>query len=889
MSRRMREHLFPFIALVTTLQGCAVLTIDVDVYKGPLLNQRSVQVEQVIGMASAAKPLLVALREKTENDARKDLRHPLLQEDLFPGENPLGYLSPLSPITKTLRFDSKPAMHINEILALYSSDGDPATARLYQEIVLSKARFDIARQQFNKSYTTEASTWLPDATDQAPLTKLRESYQCFLKKEPRNSNCLKGLLDAHNSYIEKSQGTLNPTMVSKIDQGANPPRIAIPTFAALKNRKIVSAHADWLKIPNPEREAFIDTVTSIAKAFFNMADAQAYMWRTTLPLVIRSTPPQAMANTQPTSAQELALDKMRQYLIQTTAIRILHCAVTVVPPKLPASGDVPAVPEGWAARLKVIFQGIERPAQQLTNPCTMTWGDYKKAANTQLINDRLLEFLREQPGQTARDLLDADAYASATSQVNENSDRRQYGIVMIPENPTDSASAIEEDIARLSTASVDSLGVLQQEGLSYRGLIPGGLDALVRRYLTKRLASPLDTISGPKDQDLYDNQQTLLHALVHFADSLLTTANYVKLLDRDGQHNCWTLLSIIPIPGSCPTSHNLDEYVSVLQAIGNSILFQVDEIRRRDFALEKTKTTSSSPILPMPAAILRSSVPATTLQTDPKNLGANMLDELKSSLEDIRRLIFRSQTENRDLLLEELDKQAWQRINQIKVRGVGRTNYVVAKDDIGNWYVKNFESKPDKIFESARNLASFGLSSGIAPVSSSAKELLTRRTQEDQPAAVDSLIAGSNATLKADLEKVSQSISKDRNAIRDNLLTYLSQEDLLKDHIVEIKAALPSTSHQSRPFPAECADFFEDATLLCEELHTTKEFSEQLRAQLHNDLAFPQDTDTSVKEAIRKKADAKTSEFLKGQFSDWTNQTRAVLQKYERTLQPLSQ
>jgi len=50
--------------LTGLLAGCAVLTVDVDVYKGPLANDESVQVEQLGAMVTAARPLLTALRDR---------------------------------------------------------------------------------------------------------------------------------------------------------------------------------------------------------------------------------------------------------------------------------------------------------------------------------------------------------------------------------------------------------------------------------------------------------------------------------------------------------------------------------------------------------------------------------------------------------------------------------------------------------------------------------------------------------------------------------------------------------------------------------------------------------------------------------------------------------
>lgn len=57
----------------------------------------------------------------------------------------------------------------------------------------------------------------------------------------------------------------------------------------------------------------------------------------------------------------------------------------------------------------------------------------------------------------------------------------------------------------------------------------------------------------------------------------------------------------------------------------------------------------------------------------------------------------------------EIDKQFWQTINTVKVSSDGDTNYVIAKDDVGNFYVKNVASDKAGIASSMRNLALFGL------------------------------------------------------------------------------------------------------------------------------------------------------------------------------------
>ena len=54
------------VVLCGTLSGCAVLSVDVDVYKGALVNEDHVQLHQLVALATAAKPMLVQLRDSIE-------------------------------------------------------------------------------------------------------------------------------------------------------------------------------------------------------------------------------------------------------------------------------------------------------------------------------------------------------------------------------------------------------------------------------------------------------------------------------------------------------------------------------------------------------------------------------------------------------------------------------------------------------------------------------------------------------------------------------------------------------------------------------------------------------------------------------------------------------
>jgi len=123
-------------------------------------------------------------------------------------------------------------------------------------------------------------------------------------------------------------------------------------------------------------------------------------------------------------------------------------------------------------------------------------------------------------------------------------------------------------------------------------------------------------------------------------------------------------------------------------------------------AIELNNAYRSGMVYIRPAsAFLRNSYPATVLQNDPVT-GAwrNMLTD-----QALRQLPFYGAAiqDEATRTTEFIDKQFWQSVNQVRVAGAGDTNYVIAKDDVGNWYVKSYASDPKQIFQSARNLALF--------------------------------------------------------------------------------------------------------------------------------------------------------------------------------------
>ena len=117
------------VVAAVALNGCAITKIDVDVYKGPLANHEEVQLEQMAVMAIGARPILMRLRDRlddNERDDKKKLRDVLgdhyqtcIQE---PGD------------TEDQKFKSDDARRVNAILCLYEERtrhlGEPSKTRL---------------------------------------------------------------------------------------------------------------------------------------------------------------------------------------------------------------------------------------------------------------------------------------------------------------------------------------------------------------------------------------------------------------------------------------------------------------------------------------------------------------------------------------------------------------------------------------------------------------------------------------------------------------------------------------------------------------------------------------------------------------------------------------
>lgn len=160
-----------------------------------------------------------------------------------------------------------------------------------------------------------------------------------------------------------------------------------------------------------------------------------------------------------------------------------------------------------------------------------------------------------------------------------------------------------------------------------------------------------------------------------------------------------------------------EQAVEVLDSVIGQLRFlHIDALRTKgrnseeakdiEAALAAARRQREDHIYLRPAsAYLRSVYAATYTQPNPRTEWRNML------VEQFRNLTRKDA--KADPIKEELDKTYWQTINTVRLAASGSSNFVVAKDDVGNWYVKAMGSDPAAMIKAAKQLALYNLGSQL--------------------------------------------------------------------------------------------------------------------------------------------------------------------------------
>ena len=295
-----------------------------------------------------------------------------------------------------------------------------------------------------------------------------------------------------------------------------------------------------------------------------------------------------------------------------------------------------------------------------------------------------------------------------------------------------------------------------------------------------------------------------------------------------------------------------DVWIELLQYEHDLALYYGETQRAKeiDNALKAARAKREGMIFIRPAmAYLRTSFPATSLQSNPNLTWDNMLGgHMMRSIPFGPQIgEFLNPDAKRDARINaEIDKQFWQNINRVRVAGGGKTNYAVVKDDIGNWYVKGYSADPCDVIKSARNLAMFSLSAKM-------NTDFLKRTNRDNGGQPSTDKSDANQTAVERLyNKYKDQYNSRTRTDRDRLIELLKSEmksaimqawqqnDGLNGSISRLENKLDAAIELHLKKPAdeleETKDVTEHGSKIISALHAIRRFHNTLLADVHNTI-----------------------------------------------------
>ena len=194
-------------------------------------------------------------------------------------------------------------------------------------------------------------------------------------------------------------------------------------------------------------------------------------------------------------------------------------------------------------------------------------------------------------------------------------------------------------------------------------------------------------------------------------------------------------LEVAQLPADSKAIDVLDAVIAQLRykAIEAERLFgsKSETTERATAALARAMKDREQQIFIRPSSTyLRSVYTATSLQTDPTLGHRNMLlDQFKN--------VVRNDKVDRTRI--DMDKTFWQNINTVRVSASGASNFVLAKDDVGNWYVKAMGADPQAMINAAKGMALYSMGGRINTNLLRVDELQQKIEAEKDPAKATAL------------------------------------------------------------------------------------------------------------------------------------------------------
>lgn len=604
-----RFHITILVVVCLMLTSCAVMTVDVDVYKGPLANHKDVQTQQVAAMAVGAKPLITRLKDdlkaqkKKKEEEKKDGLIKILTD-----------IEGLYKDTKVLEMEAEGSSNI----AILLKEGEVAFGQFRNEwemlvpdneyVELEKVGWkSFEEYKPGKSPLNEIVSSEEYEND---LTGLRNSYYSFLVPELDSTSEVRfrkwrEVFRTHKQiwermkndkvekvFVEKCMPNFDNNQIDKILEKLNPKELPDGTlvkadkmrnsdnfaFKTLQDTDLLRFHAYLLFSDVDTQDKFVQRVKRVASSFTNVRQALHKLSNIALGGLAISDkikfPSPVAIILAVSSAAELAGEIIYPlHLIIALDISDKNPKIQRLKAKIEEELPIGTL-EKYVSEYKIINKLRSNSEKRMsdTKKKVVKQAIHKFIKTTGIVRRALVRVLEQEPVEMSLALLRAEENFIKKVRLDEISgldeylrkkydsqERRVYGlsIVIHRNSQLESIQGLGEQLERLGSQLIAKFGI--SSDMSHRGRLPDGIFTLIEDYL--------DAVHNRSDNSIQkEKRENLWNALVRFAQKVLFVVNHESLFrgsnGKEAEQNV--------------------KYVRVLQAVGNSILVQIDALRQEE-------------------------------------------------------------------------------------------------------------------------------------------------------------------------------------------------------------------------------------------------------------------------------------------------------------------
>lgn len=701
------------LTLAALLAGCSALQVDVDVYKGALLNQKEVQQRQYAYLAISAKPMIERLHEQALQEVKACNLVCGRQETLTRVQ---AFLKEVLDIYSGENTDLKAAQRTSTgtrgISALTKELADAYAMQFETELERRdrKQKIDAATERLNETLIYFAQRILFVVNHETLFQELGQDEAGSVQSYKSVLQSLANTLLVHANDLQRqserelAQGKRALAEIEAIQSAfrvspaitfdrlaarlAAPPSPAQPASAPVEadpqaeaKRRLAAMELDQKNDLARHREYQDGLAGLVAAVQTVQGDARKLL-------------PRLLAPLSATESRAQAQDRQ---------------AIAALYPPDPADDNdrtelgALAPMRAWLDRERSASVAVERKQrlaralQHLETEKSRLLADVAQAT----LKSDLLKMVQQRLDQdlslASSQLNDHAAEAKRTDQavqslrrdirrLDANFERARQAAAKVQ------ATTAEADKAKSVLAHVRTAVLAQADAA--RVTDAAGVHALLKHELARQLKTPVSGGPAPGDIALTLDKLSSLQAPASTTCSVQQAKGVARTVESDA---CAGLSQMEVV----------DNLIASLRAQRVQALASGNSAAAADLltAINAAYDQRTAMIYLRPASdYLRSVHSASDLQEAAEPQFRNMLNDWWRYL---RPSLFGKGDGDEARRKLELEKLYWQNINRVTLGGGGATNFVVAKDDVGNWYVKAYGSDPEAIFKSATQLAMF--------------------------------------------------------------------------------------------------------------------------------------------------------------------------------------